>query len=191
MNFNLADIMCPTDTRNLARMSRMQAIYEAIARIARAHKPRTVCEIGVRAGYSAYTWMSESPNAQEYLGIDMDDTAQYGGPWLWWAEQLLARLDVTWEIRQVDSQAMTVMPYGRPFDLIHVDGDHSYEGCMHDMKICWPAVAPGGVMVVDDCTYLPGPVRAVRDFAGTVMGASRIYLEKSPTGSMVFVKEGG
>ena len=186
---DLTKFMCPTDAQNLARLPRMQDIYDAQARIARAHAPRTVCEIGVRAGYSAYVWMTESPNAKVYLGIDMDDQARYGGPWLWHARKLLDTLDIEWDIWEQDSQEMTVIaPF--QFDLIHVDGDHTFEGCMHDMKICWPAVAPGGVMVVDDATYLPGPVRAVREFTGTIIGAERIYLEQSPTGSMVFVKEG-
>ena len=211
---DLTKFMCPTDARNLARLPRMQDIYDALARIARAHAPRTVCEIGVRAGYSAYVWMTESPNAKVYLGIDMDDQARYGGPWLWHARKLLDTLDVEWTIWEKDTQKMRALPehrvypeqsalhvggdvvspdisvYRNLFDLIHVDGDHTYEGCMHDMKMCWPTVAPGGVMVVDDATYLPGPVRAVREFTGTVIGAERIYLEQSPTGSMVFVKEG-
>jgi len=119
----------------------------------------------------------------------MDDQARYGGPWLWHARKLLGTLDIEWDILEQDSQTiLTLVP--PTFDLIHVDGDHTFEGCMHDMKICWPAVAPGGVMVVDDATYLPGPVRAVREFTGTIIGAERIYLEQSPTGSMVFVKEG-
>ena len=205
---DLTKIMCPTDARNLARLPRMQDIYDALARIARAHAPRTVCEIGVRAGYSSYVWMTESPNAKEYLGIDIDDRDRYGGPWLWWARKLLDTLDVEWAIWERDSQTMGMFQDGQTFsdatatlmgvhgrchlfDLIHVDGDHTYEGCMHDMKLCWPAVNPGGVMVVDDATYLPGPVRAVREFTGTVIGAERVYLEQSPTGSMVFVKEGG
>lgn len=186
---NIADIMCPTDTRNLSRLPRMQAIYNAIWAVAVRHEPKSIFEIGVRGGYSAYALIIGS-GAKSYIGCDVDDRKHYGGPWLWWAEKVLKELHKThgvdWELLFKDSQAMTELP--GTFDLIHVDGDHTFEGCLHDMELCWPAVNPGGVMVVDDSTYLPGPIRAVHDFTAKVEGAERVYLEQSPTGSMVYVK---
>lgn len=36
------------------------------------------------------------------------------------------------------------------FDLIFVDGDHTYQGALSDMNDSWPMVRRGGVMMVDD-----------------------------------------
>lgn len=36
------------------------------------------------------------------------------------------------------------------FDLVYIDGDHSYEAVKADMAAWWPKVAPGGTMVLDD-----------------------------------------
>ena len=186
--FDVAEIMCPKDTRNLARLPRMQEIYAALWKVANRHKPETIFEIGVRAGYSAYTLITGSGVAREYTGWDVDDRERYGGPWMWWAQKLLDGLRETYgldyDMWLADSQEADNLP--GTFDLIHVDGDHTYEGCLHDMEICWPAVNPGGVMVVDDATYLPGPRKACEDWACD--GMAEMYLEPSPTGSMVYVK---
>ena len=182
---DVTQIMCPRDARNLARLQRMQDIYTALEKIAMRYKPVTIFEIGVRAGYSAYTLITGSGCVEEYIGWDMDDQANYDGPWLYWARQLLDGLDVEWEIVEIDSQTQDELPRSG-FDLIHVDGDHTQAGCLRDMELCWPYVNPGGVMIVDDATYLPGPRRAVANF--TAEDVARLYLEPSPTGSMVFEK---
>ena len=188
---DIRTIMCPKDTQNLARVPRMQAIYDAQVKIAQEYQPERICEIGVRAGYSAHAWITGSGQAKVYLGIDMDDQVHYGGPWLWWAKKLLRELqesqNLTWEIWAKDSQMLAGIPIGA--DLIHVDGDHTYEGCLHDMNICWPCLNPGGIMVVDDATYLPGPRKACAGYKPE--GMARAYLEPSPTGSMIFVKGDG
>ena len=36
------------------------------------------------------------------------------------------------------------------FDLVNVDGDHSYEGAYGDLQRVWPLLAPRGVIIVDD-----------------------------------------
>jgi Predicted O-methyltransferase len=38
-------------------------------------------------------------------------------------------------------------------DLIYVDGDHGYEGCLRDVWNGWAKLAPGGTLVMDDTTH--------------------------------------
>lgn len=186
-------IFCPEDTYFLERLEGMQAVYAAGEGIAREFRPRSICEIGVRAGYSAYAFIVGSGRVETYVGYDVDDRAMYGGPWLWWAEKLLDGFHgLEWEILEEDSQALTTLARNgveTQYDLIHVDGDHTREGCLHDMELAWPWVAPGGVMVVDDATSAEGPAGAVAEFSGKVEGAERMYLVvTTPHGAMVYVK---
>ncbi|HEY6320004.1 MAG TPA: class I SAM-dependent methyltransferase [Thermoanaerobaculia bacterium] len=50
-------------------------------------------------------------------------------------------------------------------DLVFVDGDHTYEGCLADLEAWWPTIKPGGRVLGHDC--VPGECvdRAVRAFA--------------------------
>jgi hypothetical protein len=46
---------------------------------------------------------------------------------------------------------------GERFELVYIDGDHSYEGAHGDLLTYGPAVVPGGYLVVDDAAWdLPG-----------------------------------
>jgi len=43
------------------------------------------------------------------------------------------------------------------FHVIYVDGDHTYEGALHDFKTFGPKVVPGGWLIADDAgAHLPG-----------------------------------
>ncbi|ABV93685.1 putative methyltransferase [Dinoroseobacter shibae DFL 12 = DSM 16493] len=48
-------------------------------------------------------------------------------------------------------------------DLIYIDGDHSYEGCLEDLRNYRPALAPEGLMLADDYTF-DGVNRAITEF---------------------------
>lgn len=58
------------------------------------------------------------------------------------------------------------------FDLVYVDADHSYEGCLKDMQDWYPKVKKGGFLTGDDYRNLLAPntlskiqvVKAVRKF---------------------------
>ena len=39
------------------------------------------------------------------------------------------------------------------YDLINVDGDHSFQGALKDCRNCWPLLNPGGLMLVDDMSF--------------------------------------
>ena len=52
------------------------------------------------------------------------------------------------------------------FDVVLVDGDHSYYGALDDLRNAWPLVSPGGYLVFDDVgnQMHPGLVRCFTDF---------------------------
>lgn len=35
-------------------------------------------------------------------------------------------------------------------DMVYIDGDHTYEGCMADIQAWWPKVKSGGILMGDD-----------------------------------------
>jgi len=36
------------------------------------------------------------------------------------------------------------------FDFIHIDGDHTTEGCLRDLELCWPLLTNDGYIIVHD-----------------------------------------
>jgi cephalosporin hydroxylase len=100
-------------------------------------QPTTICEIGVRAGYSAFAFLCAAPNAR-YVGIDnntefVSGTDSPATRWASWAASILMPWNVT--LINTDSQQLTELP--GVFDFVHVDGDHSYDSCLHDLELCF------------------------------------------------------
>lgn len=48
------------------------------------------------------------------------------------------------------SHALLPTLRGQTYDLILVDGDHTANGGLQDLRDCWPLLAPGGLMLFDD-----------------------------------------
>lgn len=140
--------------------------YETKARIVAHLRPRSICELGVRAGYSAFVFMSTIPGL-EYLGIDNGLAARLNSTtYTKWAENLVRMFDPPGIVMHVDTLSLTALPKnvwrgGVPFDLVHVDADHSLEGCMRDLQL---AVESGTrAILVDDYDTGPEIRQACRD----------------------------
>lgn len=112
--------------------------YVAKALISQWIKPDSVLEIGVRAGYSAVA-MRYGHAFSVYLGVDADNGC-WGGEvgFCEHAGKLLKEMSgLQWEIHIGDSHLLeTVHHDGQPFDLAHVDGDHSLDGAIQDIELC-------------------------------------------------------
>lgn len=149
-------------------MSYYQSKYE----IAKEFQPESILEIGVRAGYCAYAMLAACPDAK-YLGIDADE-GTHGGKKEYYkhAEDALREFDA--EIIIENSQQLDKFPEG--FDLIHIDGDHSYDGCMNDII---KAVGSnfGKVIVVDDYHYIGDVQDACDAFDNELMFETRIVTD--------------
>jgi hypothetical protein len=166
--FDIADYLNPADP--FAQTTPLDALRQGYLfkhRVAQLLQPRAILEIGVRYGYSAAAFLAACPTAA-YLGLD-GETASDGGVAgsNAWAEAMLRRhyphARVT--ILKLDTQRQPLQ--GGEADLAHVDGCHTEEGCLHDLR----AVRAAWVLV-DDVEFLPAVARAVGRF---VRGKEHVY----------------
>lgn len=135
--------------------------YSVYTALCEELKPKTILEIGVRAGYSAYAMLSAVPEAT-YQGIDADNGTNGGekGYYLY-AQEMLERefpkASVT--IHKDDSQQLLCLD--RRYDLIHIDGGHNHDEALHDLELCRPW---GDWLLVDDTASISTVRSAVVEF---------------------------
>jgi hypothetical protein len=158
--------------------------YQVKHDVARLLKPRTICEIGVRAGYSAFAFLAAAPDAK-YLGIDADIPVHGGQPGFF---DYARRSVITGNVRfqRCNSQRLAALP-GR-FDLVHVDGDHSYTGALHDIDL---ACRAGKHVLVDDYDFLDDVRRACDDFLATRPELTSEYFDDGLRGNLLIHVEPG
>jgi predicted O-methyltransferase YrrM len=106
---------------------------------------RSIVEIGVRAGYSAFAFLCAVPEAH-YLGIDAD-RGEWGGQegFFEYAQTTTLREFDNVEFMRTSSLDLHSLP--EEYDFAHIDGDHSYTGAWHDLNLC---ASCSQVMMVDD-----------------------------------------
>ena len=159
--------------------------YKVKHDIAARINPHRILEIGVRAGYSAYSFLSACPESY-YLGIDAENGSWGGGggPWNQHARKTLSGFNAEFII--ADSQQIADL-FLRPFDLIHIDGDHSFKGALGDIKLCSRVLAASGTILVDDYDFIPSVRRACDVFLASDHGYCGEYI-KSFRGEMLITK---
>jgi hypothetical protein len=70
----------------------------------------------------------------------------------------------------------------RSLDWIYIDGNHSYEACLEDLRLWAPKVKDDGLILGHDFVPKFGVVQAVRDFIGeTGFEAAALTVEHFPT----------
>jgi len=157
----------------------------ALAKDLRAAK---VLEIGVRFGYSAVAFIFGNP-VEEYAGVDNDLYDATGSAKSRENLEYLKNIQpLNFALFKKDTQTLTDLAFldSRVFNFIHIDGDHSYEGALTDMKNFWNVLAVGGHMLVDDSIFYASVNKACIDFAGLI--GEPCYNVRSFRGTWVFLK---
>lgn len=161
----IEQIAIPSDISIFGAHFGENSYYASYAGIAKKYKSATILEIGVRFGYSGIALTSGAlaggaPNPVLYVGLDAEffgghtkDQA-YGN----YRSNAVAaenfkrfRPGVVTEFHTCDTRnGLPECVLKRTFDLVNVDGDHSYEGAYGDLNRIWPLLNPSGVIIVDD-----------------------------------------
>lgn len=118
-----------------------------------------IAEIGVRGGYAAKMFMDGS-EALKYVGFDCYDTVHHleitNEELELHANELLATCTGEHEIHIVNTQEIhSLRPYfDDGVDFFHIDGDHTYEGVLNDLRLAIEVLNPGGWILLDDVGHL-------------------------------------
>lgn len=113
---------------------------------------KTALEIGSFEGMSAIWLMDYCPDVHitciDTFSPGFDDvTGEYEGRF----DRNIA--EYSKRVRKAKGQSATILQtfIAEPrFDLIYIDGDHSYEAVKLDAQLAWPLLKEGGLMIFDD-----------------------------------------
>lgn len=132
---------------DLSKFTWWLSYYETLHTLAGTLAPKTIVEIGVRAGYSGLTFLDASPECT-ITGIDFygneKTTNTHGGraEFVEHARKILPEDRYTLVVG--NSQQMAELPKA---DLVYIDGDHTFDGCSHDLEL---AAKAASWILVDD-----------------------------------------
>jgi predicted O-methyltransferase YrrM len=134
-------------------------IYDALAKAAEIVKPKSYLEIGVYDGASLAAVILSAPEIET---ITLCDT--FGDDFKNWSggtetpkgsydhiTRLASTLGFNGKLQVLVGDSNQLVPtLTGPYDLITVDGDHSYNTALNDCKNTYPLLRKGGLLCFDD-----------------------------------------
>lgn len=158
-------------------------IHSLLAYLAEVYQPSSYLEIGVRRGFSMAMVSSFAPTCA-LIGIDMwiENYGNAPNPGPKFVQAELYKLSHQGLILFLSGDSHIIVPQleTNGFDLILIDGDHTYEGALADMINCFRLMKRH--MVIDDLLN-PDVMRAWREFQ--VMHPELTYTERDYAGLAV------
>jgi predicted O-methyltransferase YrrM len=137
-------------------MSPNDSLYEFLAGHFRTHSIRSCLEIGTREGDSLRVVVENSPELSRIVCCDTWGN-QYGGSGRGSDDhihRMLAQLLYVGNVACLTGDSKQTVPLLKgPFDLVLVDGDHSFAGATADLENVWPLVSRGGCVVFHDTNH--------------------------------------
>ncbi|MEO8223706.1 MAG: class I SAM-dependent methyltransferase, partial [Gammaproteobacteria bacterium] len=143
----------------------IQNDYELRAFLARvqARRPQVVVEIGTARGGMLFCFSQLAARDATLVSIDLPGAINCGGQTATEREVFASFGPLTQQFHflPVDSHLpatrakLVEILAGRTIDLLFIDGDHSYEGCLADFEMYHPLVSPDGLIALHDICLFP------------------------------------
>jgi hypothetical protein len=130
-------------------------LYEVLEHYAKTYKPQVYMEIGVREGDSLMSVLSV--HSPELLVLCDQWGPHYGGSNRQshrHIETLLESVSYPYSVLFYDGDSKQTVPTIKVLpDMVLIDGDHSYAGCMADLINVWSIIPDKSLVLVDDITH--------------------------------------
>lgn len=152
----------PTEEKVLppTEFSSEPQVAEFIAALIKMSKYRTVLEIGVFKGETSIKIIEALPNAGQYVGIDIGDYRNQE------AEEAMKQGGKSIEFIVNDSLSELPKLPKAHFDLIFVDGNHTWDYILKEFKIVENLVARGGIILYHDSIKIDDVAKLVKYSTG-------------------------
>jgi len=134
----------------------LEAKYKDLCEIREGSRIQCIVDIGVDYGFSTFHFARDFPDA---VVVGVSDFLLHSDSESWVRRHLHQFPNV--RIIRGDPAAIG-RDFNDPIDLLHIDGDHSYEGVSRDFHTWSRLVRPGGCVIFHDTEAFPG-VRALFD----------------------------
>lgn len=122
---------------------------------------RYVIEIGVFSGFTSDALMHGMAEGSYFTAADVDEWRLKNVGALQKEKYPHLKYDYIFgDSKDIDWLAEANKRGFDCIDVAHIDGDHSYEGILNDLRAVTPAIKPGGYIVIHD--YAPGHEAVVR-----------------------------
>lgn len=124
---------------------------EQLLVLVNAQGPLSILEIGVWEGGTLWHWLQHADTVTA-----IDDTMRNPGPGVWqtWADDAHTDLHLIQGKSQDPDVIVAAAKHAR-YDLLFIDGDHTYDSVKADWVNYWPMVAEGGLVAFHDITTRP------------------------------------
>jgi predicted O-methyltransferase YrrM len=129
----------------------------------RDQKPRVVVEIGTARGGMLYCFAQLAARDATLVSIDLPGAPNCGGQTATEREVFATFGPSSQQMHFIPADShlpatrvqLAQILAGRSIDLLFIDGDHSYEGCLADFEMYRELVAPDGLIVFHDICMFP------------------------------------
>jgi len=194
-NNNLEDLFNSNLWCQRGHLNSDQAIF--ISNLCKIVQPKYVLETGFATGRSAAVVLS-SCTLKNFISLDKD--LDYINPFGRKMAAILMGKFQNYQVIEGDSNKLLnpefyKKNYPLGLDWFTIDGDHSYQGCFHDLESAFIFLNPQGIMIVDDYkSKPPNGVRcrsvnmAVRDFCHCYQEIHKLEWHKNGKGLAILSK---